>query len=380
MRVEIKSLTALRGIAALMVVIYHLEHPFYPVSHAIHSYTSLFTSGYLWVDFFFVLSGFVMTYVYGEAFKNAPNWSTYVDFIKKRLVRIYPVHIFMLFVFLAMRFVFSQLEAGSYPLFNDIDNPYTFVLNIFLIQSWKTAPYLSWNGPSWSISVEWAAYLLFPIGLWILATWRWSLALLALLAGFGLLVALNVWRGTLDIHWDYGVLRALPSFGAGILIARLRDVWVADHGPGFLGSNAVALSAFALLLVSLHLGMPDVVSVAAATFVVGAFAFNESARGGNTVARWLSVGPLYYLGLISYSLYMIHWFWITLGKFVLSYYVTIEGTVGERLLIQACLLAATLASAPLLYHFIERPARNVLRRRLGTKPTPIRVASASSAT
>ena len=86
----LSTLTPLRGIAALLVVIFHsnlMAVPFVPPG-----YTSFVSGGWLWVDFFFVLSGFIISYVYGDSFKDSLTTDSYWKYIKARFARIYPIH------------------------------------------------------------------------------------------------------------------------------------------------------------------------------------------------------------------------------------------------------------------------------------------------
>jgi peptidoglycan/LPS O-acetylase OafA/YrhL len=90
LRPYLTTLTPLRGIAALVVVVFHsnlMLMPFMPISKP-----HFITAGWLWVDFFFVLSGFIISYVYGENFKGSVSAASYWKYIKSRFARVYPLH------------------------------------------------------------------------------------------------------------------------------------------------------------------------------------------------------------------------------------------------------------------------------------------------
>jgi peptidoglycan/LPS O-acetylase OafA/YrhL len=130
-RTEISALTSLRGVAALTVLIFHVVPDF---------------RGYLAVDLFFLLSGFVLTHVY-RGFELTRQ--SYFNFLKARLARIYPVHLMILVVLLPMLNTRPDFSSGG------------LLSSLFLMQSpWHS---ISWNYASWSISAEWHCYLLFPI-------------------------------------------------------------------------------------------------------------------------------------------------------------------------------------------------------------------------
>src|SRR4051812_9167715 len=90
-KAEIRQLTSLRGVASMFVVIHHLKKEFGTTIN-LDGHTQIFNCGYLWVDFFFILSGFVMGLVYADflAWPVAPQ--RYRQFLTKRLARIYPLH------------------------------------------------------------------------------------------------------------------------------------------------------------------------------------------------------------------------------------------------------------------------------------------------
>ena len=91
---QLQSLTPLRGIAALWVVLYHYAVIYFPSLHP-QTYTQLLGKGYLAVDLFFILSGFVLAHVYREAFTQEVS-GNYLKFLFARIARLYPLHLFVL--------------------------------------------------------------------------------------------------------------------------------------------------------------------------------------------------------------------------------------------------------------------------------------------
>jgi peptidoglycan/LPS O-acetylase OafA/YrhL len=141
---ELSSLTALRGLAALAVLIFHRGVNFGGVGGPLGTAIG---HGYLAVDLFFVISGFVLNHVYGRTFADF-GWADILSFLWARFARIYPVHVVTLILLLP--FYGNQGFSGA-----------ALAENLLFIQIFL-APMLTWNDGAWSISAEWYAYLLFP--------------------------------------------------------------------------------------------------------------------------------------------------------------------------------------------------------------------------
>ncbi|MES2070053.1 MAG: acyltransferase [Pseudomonadota bacterium] len=215
------ALTSVRGVAALVVLFYHLNQTF-ESSHLF--FYEIFQHGYLGVDLFFVLSGFIMAYVYGRKSVSHQFMGFYKKFILTRLARVYPLHLVTLAATLLLVLVLPGFRE-SYPQFF---TKTSFILNLFLIQNWGFVG-ISWNTASWSISAEWFMYLLFPIMLFInqkfnISSKRWALFLFAamVLSAHYLIIFILGWR-------DYGgmsaggMVRVFFEFSLGFLLFFLRD-------------------------------------------------------------------------------------------------------------------------------------------------------------
>ncbi len=171
---QLPSLTSLRGIAALWVVLYHYTAQYLPNLDT-SNYTQVIGKGYLAVDMFFMLSGFVMTHVYHHAFSKSIT-DNYKGFLVARFARLYPLHIFILLLFVATaasaNFAANATTGVSHTIPAEGPRSFTALFaNIFMVQGLEAGK-LSWNYPAWSISVEFIAYLAFPFAL--PAIWRSS--------------------------------------------------------------------------------------------------------------------------------------------------------------------------------------------------------------
>jgi peptidoglycan/LPS O-acetylase OafA/YrhL len=142
-----------RGIAALAVVAFHFRRRVGLDGHP------LFDSMFLFVDFFFVLSGFVIFSAYGNRLEEGFSFRR---FLWLRLGRIYPLHIFTLSVFILANVVMVYpVKEEWFP--SPRQSWDTIAANLLLVQSWSLFSFLTWNTPSWSISAEFFAYIAFAL-------------------------------------------------------------------------------------------------------------------------------------------------------------------------------------------------------------------------
>ncbi|MFL1549778.1 acyltransferase family protein [Pseudomonas sp. D47] len=161
------SLDIIRGLAALIVVLWHWQHLLYVdgvtstyriEDQPLYSVFSIFYNyGWMAVDFFFSLSGFVFYWLYSEAVarKSVSGWTFFVA----RFSRLYPLH-FVTFIFVLLVQFFLYADTGSYFVYQNND-VYRAIMNLFLASSWGALPGYSFNGPAWSVSVEVFLYLMF---------------------------------------------------------------------------------------------------------------------------------------------------------------------------------------------------------------------------
>jgi len=149
-----EALDGWRGVCACFVVLFHF-----------HGYSPLFAwplarHGFLFVDFFFVLSGFVIAWNYEKRLDSAPAVKR---FLVLRLGRVYPLHAFMLLCFVAYELGWLLWGPAGTALFTGGSKPSAIASNLLLLQSLHVHDGLTWNGPSWSISAEFWTYVLFAL-------------------------------------------------------------------------------------------------------------------------------------------------------------------------------------------------------------------------
>ena len=369
---HLPALTPLRGIAALWVVLFHFCWRFPNVQPNDYG---VVREGYLAVDMFFVLSGFVISHVYKDSFAKQCTVSGYADFLKARIARIYPLHLVMLVVFLAavaLDRAANSLAGGSIapvPLTGERSVAGLFA-NLAMLQGvWARG--LSWNNPAWSISLEFIAYLLFPL----LFPWLWRARMrgkaMAGLFAFAALAGL-AWHTGDDLNQWNGlpaILRCLPEFLVGVLIYSIYDQGLFAR---LLASDLALGLALAAVCLLVHSAASDLGIVLLFPVLILAAVRNEGRLHG-----LLNAAPLRWLGDISYSLYLVHWFVLCA---LLEMVRWLPGLTLRQLPATASLLTAlslivvSMALATITHRLIEVRGRRWLRQRLvvgQARPAPL---------
>jgi peptidoglycan/LPS O-acetylase OafA/YrhL len=366
---EIKALTGLRIIAAVWVVLFHFRPLLWEATPDFSSALApVLNCGAQGVDLFFILSGFVLTWNYLD--RMGPSWSARatVHFLWLRLARVWPVYLVTLH--LALAWVIFTLNVGHVHPQDDIQLTATsYVRQLLMVQLWFE-PFFdgsSWDGPAWSISAEWLAYLLF--GLLVLVIFRMtratrarSLLLLAIVASLPPVLLLLA-TGQFYTPWSW-LPRIVTQFAAGALAcAAVRKLRLSDRARRGAGYGALALVAIivgALYLLDAHplttvsdsSGLVDVLfTPLVVTLTIGA----------GSLPRLLSTRLMVYGGQISFGLYMVHelvhtsWNWAAA-----QFELTLRGDAGRWMVLGV--VAITVLGAIVLFHGVEEPARRWMRR------------------
>lgn len=358
-RPEIKALTSLRGLAAMAVVLQHFSST--AQQNASGWIPSIVPHGYMAVDFFFVLSGFIMSYTYLAGFETL-GIRAYGPFLWKRVARIGPLGVAVTLLVVAL----GQLAApfGLTGLFyrppDGSGLGSMIVINLLHLQG--LMPDYSLNDPSWSVSVELGAYLLFPILIYLNVSSRSWVTVAYTALGIWILLQLSAHDPSGGMAFrspPFDLARCVVEFGFGMLVFRAfrKKSWL--HAIGRDGWTwAIAGLALAALV-----GRTDLVAVAIFPFLVLAFALNNGRP-----SRLLSHPWLYYLGTISFSIYLVHqlfreseaWLVRLLHPALLPPWMALSfAFLGS---------VSVLPFAALAYHGIERPGRSTLNsivKRLG---------------
>ncbi len=341
---HLAALTGLRGIAAWFVVFYHARLSL--TDWVPEMGIAIAAKGYLAVDLFFMLSGFVMWLNYGERLRKEGAAGA-PAFWWRRFARIWPLHAAILGGMLA--FALLLLATGrdmtNYPLAE-------LPLHVLLLQNWGLTPELTWNHPAWSISTELGAYLLFPLAV-VAVRWEalrpWALVAgiiacaLALHAIFTIAGAQTLGEQITRL----GLIRCVLQFAIGMMLANL---WLAWRERGTMAW--LCALACAALLGGIWLAQWPETLVLPLAFAALLLAL---ALDSGPVARLLSTRPLVWLGDASYATYLVHFPLLVALKLV---------AVGEDLqigpLVFATYLLVLLGLSGGLYRWLEKPAQKWL--------------------
>ena len=232
------ALDVLRFLAALFIVIYHVAERAPIPLFSLHPALS---RGYLATDFFLMLSGYVLGRAYGDRVARRQVGDR--EFLLKRFARVWPSHLVMLAGFVAL--ILATTVIGIAP-----QNPQWFQWSqlpaqALLVQAWGFDGQSGWNTPTWTLSALIFCYAAFPV------LWRSFTAIrspwVAMAVGVAIFVAVDLacryWLGQASyrLALKYGVIRALPLFLIGVLIARMgREVVVSARAADLLGAAAIA--------------------------------------------------------------------------------------------------------------------------------------------
>jgi peptidoglycan/LPS O-acetylase OafA/YrhL len=365
-----------RGICAATIVLYHVPQFF------LFSNLAVIRSGWLFVDFFFVLSGFVSIHTYGSQITSFGNASR---FIRRRFFRIYPLHFCTFSAFFALIVILDTARLiGSmrFPEVIHASNAFSDLSfekigsHLVLLQGFVgNSDDVGFNIPSWAISVEFWTYIVFAISCLILGR---KLFLGELVLTFACLLLLFILSGA-ELEWYGNMLRCIAGFSLGatayLLLMRLdaykRNALSDSWQPNVLIMTVLEIVVVAETLLFVWLAsqrtktdhtIHDLQWLSPIVFaqVIAVFSF-----GVGMISRALKGGIVRRAGTYSYSTYMIHSFILTIILFFVASIMRVGGfnpaiskTAGTAILL--FFIAILLKSAKWTYNRIERPGQAVL--------------------
>jgi peptidoglycan/LPS O-acetylase OafA/YrhL len=351
---EIEALTGLRAIAALWVFLFHASNFADRIGSDVAPILRFVgAGGFLGVDVFFVLSGFVLAYTYG-----AERWQTprvYARYLWKRVARIYPVHVLTMLLLAVVAFAYGSLGMRLLPPSRmTLD---ALVSNLLMTQAWTMPIVRSWNTVAWSISCEWAAYLCLPLIAIIARQIQTSRLLFTLIAASFIILGLVIGRGDHPGTMAYGLLRIAVEFPAGVLLYR---AWQLSE---FQTSRAAAVVG-AMALGSMVLGGNATAAIfgdrAAMSFMpaLACAVVYGCAAGTGAFVELLGLRATTYGGRISYAFYMVHGI-VLAALTVAARQITGIETLPLTLAAIGAAFAVTLVLAAAVYRYWEVPCRQV---------------------
>lgn len=349
---HIKSHTGLRGLLALLVTTGHMNlELFYPSFR--ESGVIYWFNGAMAVDLFFVLSGFVLCLIYSG---NLGSFSAVNKYITARVARIFPLHLACLIAVYGMSIV--ALYAGA-----DMGTDYNlkdFFFQALLIHKWPGFNVHPWIITSWSVSLEWLAYLLFfPLFLWSAKFIPPQIKIKQLLIGAYLFMAINY--ATYYFHYEYDFSR-LSHWGA---FFRCLGGFVSGCFLSYVYKRkAVVLSKvwddilFGIILLSciLHVVINQYCLIFA-YLAIPVWVLHLAYERDSYTVKLLQSKLFIFLGIISYSLYLIH---PIIGKVVYGMHTKLPNFPGWTYIISIYVILIAISFAA--YKLLEIPARDAIRK------------------
>jgi peptidoglycan/LPS O-acetylase OafA/YrhL len=351
---HIYNLTGIRALAALWVV---FHHGFLQL-HSNHENISAFLfnlseKGWMGVDLFFILSGFVMTFVHYQDFNNNISKDKMKNYMFRRFSRVYPVHLFCTLILIALYLISifilkTKFDHGNFT-FSKLLYTLTLTNGLGIPES------TGWNLPSWSLGAEFLAYLCFPfiINFFIksIDSLKWLISMIVAIMLFKISLALVINHGEkYFLSESFTVLRVLSCFTTGTLLLKIyRKVKLNLRIADFL-----SLSSFVLIVILtqiditlLHLYFYEIL------FILLIFSLSYDGPISKVIfGNKLAI----YLGKTSFSLYMIHSIVLILFKQISKKYIG-----HESILFIVYITACYLAVYP-IYEIIENKSRIALMR------------------
>ena len=377
----LSNLTPLRGIAALLTVIFHVNIVLSSFGGQLldGKSSSILNRMYLMVDFFFILSGFILCYVYARNFDERVRWQGFKKLAIARFARIYPLHLFSLLLTTLFLFLLHRYGAKVSPILDAENSAYSFITNLFLLHSMNLHRWFTFTHASWSISTEWWMYMLFPflVGPFVRLskTGRliiFSFCVVGYLVIGGILVTLvtlpeplsflRVQAFSLNVAYQFGFFRCMVGFILGMLVyLEYKEGWgekIFSHAYTFL------LLCFGLVL-CMHFAVPDVITV---LFFPGILL--AAAYGNPNIDIIFASTPLQRLGDWSFSIYLLHQPFLYQGAALLLNPDKTGIPIPKLTMLfswLSCLLFILfiLFISHLSYHFLEVPARKFINVKWG---------------
>jgi peptidoglycan/LPS O-acetylase OafA/YrhL len=361
MKHRFEILDIFRGIFAFIVVLYHLKAVF-PNSSLVQN--EFISNGDLFVDFFFVLSGFVIAYNYEL---KVSNYVQFKQFLLKRLLRVYPLHLVMLLV--ALVYVVFRIITGFHfkPDAVKLYTVETFFTNLFLLNSIKFPDTidLSWNFPSWSISAEVISYIVFAV--FTLFINKLNLKYIKAIVWLFILALSVYWIHSLSNNYfilytyNNGFIRGLIGFSSGVICQQTFQKLAGKiDGPSLVMATIFEVTAVILIVFFVVSGGQfksfGLVYDFIFFFSVLIFSFEK----GLLSEKIKRIGFLKEIGKISYSIYMTHALIIIFAAIILKR--IINRSYWLDIIIECCILIAVYYISKWSYKNIELRFYNISQK------------------
>jgi peptidoglycan/LPS O-acetylase OafA/YrhL len=359
MKPKLLFLESLRGIAALSVALFHVKD----ISTSPITNNLFIENSDTMVDFFFVLSGFVIAYTYLDRITDIRSL---VNFKIKRFLRLYPLHFVTLFVFLFIEIAkyilesFLGISSNVTPF--STNNLTSFVSNLFLFHSF-TEPTVTFNAPSWSISTEFYTYLIFGLVLLISSNFSNKIRPVLLFVVMAVSAYLVLIFDAMEEFVGVAMFRCMYSFFLGTLIFYIFKK-IKTKTPMLVSLGLIFFSIWAVCY-------PEIVPKIYLPILFSLVIFSLITSNPNNLINILNSRYLVFLGTVSYGIYMVHYgvWWIYQQSLRFIFNFETEVSVNGGLIIKINPFESTLMVVSgivlviflswLSYKYIEVPFNNL---------------------
>lgn len=371
-----ENLTALRGFAALGVLIFHCDLFLKPIVD--QTLTMMIGNGWLLVDFFFILSGFILSHAYKDIFKGTITRSDYIWFVSRRFARIFPLHCVVLLLTYIIVLAMIDSAAGLSHFMQQMLDLGTFPAVLLLLNSLNLHATPPLNTSTWSLSAEWCTYLLFPL----LAHLTWKFVNLPIVKSVLLFVFIFIMTyvflyiggydfeslGRIEIKMtsNWGFIRCLIWFTIG-LVTRFYASTFLDYD--FIRRDIFLSILFIAVLSAMHFDINSVFTILLFPLLI----FSASQNRG-VVSKLLGLRAFQALGKLSFAIYLVHVpliyiYWLIILQKHPDALLRV-GVIQSAIEISAWILCiqiivVTVLLSWFLHHTIEHPCNSFIRNLSG---------------
>jgi peptidoglycan/LPS O-acetylase OafA/YrhL len=347
---SIPQLTSIRFFAALWIVFLHYSM-FLDVSNKINFgvVLPLIQSGYLGLDMFFALSGYVIYFGYNQLFSGNLEQRNIINFLAYRFIRLYPTYLLTLFVI----FILYKHQDIT-PFVENFGNfsTYELVLCALMIQSWGMLVKWTWNIPAWTVSTEWLLYIFSPIFFLIIKkfstrTLAFTLLFLILLLSF---LTYHLKGFLLMSAMQYGIIRGTIEFLIGAIFC---NITLSKKNDIFYDYCYLFIIAAIIFVIYITKNSPFIVAPLAVISVL------ILAKTEGFVKNFLSLKIFNYLGFISYPIYLLQFAFQNIANI---FYEHISLTYKPpHLLFFFATIITLLITSIIIYEVFDKPSRVFLK-------------------
>lgn len=361
-----RALDGVRGIGAFTVLLYHMKW------NSIFTLNPIVGNGFIAVDIFFILSGFVIAHAY---INDISERNDLLRFMSLRIFRIYPLHLFLLVIFVLMEFLKYAPTAKSAPFSGEASIQMLFA-TAALVQAWGYFGHNSWNSPSWSISCEMFAYIIFAfVTLTGVVRARYFVPFVAFFAALSYLFVAIYKNGLADAIYQVSLVRGLGGFSIGTCIYLISNRYNRETIV-VLRSTAIAtaLECIALFILVVLLWWVQGWQIIYVLPVLAILIFLFSQEAG-AVSRLLCGSLFQLLGELSYSIYLGQALILYIGSIFLKRVLPAEVIINPvnrtewynydtltGSMLSLVFIIIVLGVSYLTFNYIEKPGRLFGRR------------------